>query len=487
MTRLLPLASAFLLAACAVGPHHAPPATPASAAGPLVSAADARLFAPESTPDAWWRLYEDPALDALIAQTFVANPDLRVATANLREARAILREARTARLPDTTVSGSAQYQRFGGAQNSRIGGGSTGDPGAPPGTFESDVYSVGLDLAYEVDLFGRVGRLIAAARADADALAAARDATAIAIVAETVRAYADACSAARQREVAVRSIDVQRQSFDLTERLRSAGRGTALDVARARAQLEQTRATLPQFETDRRNALFRLAVLTGQAPATPLPAAAACALAPTLDRPIPVGDGAALLRRRPDVRQADRRLAAATARIGVAVADLYPRISLGGGISTSAFNLGDLGDSSAVAFNLGPLLSWSFPNVAAARARVGQAEARAEAELASFDGTVLTALQEAETALGTYAGELQRNAALRSARDLSAEAVRIVRLRYKFGAEGFLAVLDAERTLADTEAQLAASDALVTTRQVEVFRALGGGWQAAPPLATAAR
>ena len=471
---------ALSLTACASGPNFRAAPTPPRAAGQFDAAART-VFDQSDTPSTWWRLYNDPVLDGLIADAFAANTDIRVATANLRRARAVLSEARAARLPATTVSAGAQYNRFGGAQNSGAALGAGAGTGATTGsTFESEVYSVGLDVSYEVDLFGRVRRLVEASRADTAALAAARDTTRISVAAETSRAYADACSAARQLQVAQNSLDLQRQTFDLTQRLYEAGRGTPLDTSRAAAQVETTRATLPGFVAGRQTALFRLAVLTGRTPEDIPPAAAACTASPQLARPIPVGDGAALLKRRPDVRQADRNLAAEVARIGVATADLYPRISIGAGVSTSAFKAGDLGKSSSVAFNLGPLLSWSFPNFTVARARIRQARASAEGALASFDGTVLTALQETETALANHAAERDRNDALRAARDNSAEAARIVRLRYGAGAQSFLDVLDAERTLANADATLAQSDAQVVSNQISVFKALGGGWEAAP-------
>ena len=478
MRRAASLLAALALSACAVGPNFLAPKAPPRASGKF-DAAVRPVFDQSDSPSTWWRLYDDPALDRLIAQAFAANTDLRVAVANLRRARAVLGEARAARLPSTDVSASGQYRRFGGTTSSgaTVGQGTTAGTNKPVTTFESAVYSVGIDASYEVDLFGRVTRLIQAARADADALAAVRDTTRITVAAETARAYADACSAARQTAVAKGSLDVQSRTFDLTERLYSAGRGTKLDVARARAQLETTRATVPGFVAARQGALYRLAVLTGNTPETVDAAAASCATAPLLTRPIPVGDGGAMLRRRPDIRDAERRLAAETARIGVATADLFPRISLGGGVSSSAFKVGDLGTKPSIAFNVGPLISWSFPNFAVARARIRQARASAEGALATFDGTVLSVLQETEEALANYAGETDRNAALRSARDLNREAVRIVRLRYTAGAQSFIDVLDAERSLADADAQLAQSDALLTTDQIAVFKALGGGWE----------
>lgn len=463
MKRLLPL---LLLSACAVGPDFKPaPVPPAASAAftpnPVASG--------DATPDMWWRLYDDPVLDDLINQAFAANTDIRVATANLRRARAELNQAQGARLPSTTVSGSAVEAR------------QTVPTANGPVPFSSEFYRLGFDASYEIDLYGRVGRSIEAARADAAAEAAARDGVLISVAAETARAYADACSAARQLDVATRSLRIQADSFDLTERRVAAGRDSPLDAARARAQLESTRATLPSFAADQRSALFRLAVLTGKPPTEADPRAQSCTMPPQLQAPIPTGDGAILLKRRPDIRQADRQLAAATARIGVATADLYPKISLGGSVSGQGTTPGAVFSNNGFGFSIGPAISWSFPNIVAARARIAQSKASTEAALASFDGIVLGALRETETSLSDYAAGRDRNAALRLARDQSAEAARIVRLRYSVGAENFLSVLDAERTLATADAQLAASDAALTTQQIAVFKALGGGWEVLPP------
>ena len=197
-----------------------------------------------------------------------------------------------------------------------------------------------------------------------------------------------------------------------------------------------------------------------------------------MTQPIPVGDGAALLARRPDVRQAERQLAAAAARVNVATASLYPTISLGGSIGSTALDAGDLGEDQNFRFGFGPLISWSFPNIVAARARIEAADARTQAALADFDQTVLEALQETETALSNYANELDRRTALTEARDQANRALELSRLRFTAGAESFLTVLDAQRTLVQSEAQLAQSDALVTTYQVALFKALAGGWTA---------
>ena len=269
-------------------------------------------------------------------------------------------------------------------------------------------------------------------------------------------------------------MELQRGTLDLTNRQLEAGRGTGLDVAGAAAQFEGTQATIPPLEAARDAALFRLSTLIGVTPAEAPASARTCATIPRVTGPIPVGDGAALIARRPDVREAEQALAGATARVGVATASLYPSITLGGNVATVANDLGDLGQD--FQFSVGPLISWSFPNIAAARARVRQAGAVADQALAGFEGAVLAALSETETALSAYARALDRRAALARARDQGAQAVRLARLRNEAGRDSLLVVLDAERTFANLEAQLAQSEAAVTTAQVVLFKALGGTW-----------
>jgi len=463
--RLALAASLLALAACTVGPDHAPPATPTSAAGPFIGA-DHPAFALAEPDAGWWRLYQDPVLDGLIEDAFERNTDLRVAAANLARARALLRENRSARLPQTGIGASATYGR------------APEDEVAPGADREDWRFDAGLDVAWELDLFGRVSRGIEAGRADAAAAAAVRDAVRVAVAAETARAYADAAAAAERLAVAERSLALIERTLFVTTRRFEAGRGTRLDVARVASLRDQQRAALPPLRAERDGALFRLAALTGRAPAELPPSAGARRTILRLDRPIPVGDGRALLARRPDIREAERRLAAETARIGVATADLYPRITLGGSIGATGPSIGDLFTGGPLRWLLGPLIDWSFPNQEAIRARIAAAEASAEAALATFDGTVLTALQETETALSAYRHELDRRTALSDARDAALRAAELERLRLREGRADSLAVLDAERTLAETEAALALSDARIVTTQVDLFRALGGGWQA---------
>lgn len=472
-TMRYPFAAALIamLAACsAVGPDYHVPEQAAvnrpQANAPFAGADDSRVFLDAAVPGQWWRLYDDPTLNGLVEKALSANTDLRVAAANLERADAIVREARAQTRPGISLSASPTFGHVSGVQE-------LAPDFRPPNQWS---YSGSAGISYQLDLAGQIRRTIEAAGADRDAAQAAYDATRAAVAAQTTRAYTTACAAGMQLLSARRSVDVQRQSVEVNERLQRLGRGTPLDVARARSQLEQLRASLPPLEAQRRTALFQLATLTGDTPAQFPAALRDCSAMPTLKQPIPVGDGAALLRRRADIRQAERDLAAATARIGVATADLYPKVSLG-------LSAGSAGPASLFAqagtfsWSIGPLISWTLPNTGAVQARIAEAEAGAKAAFAQFDATVLNALRETESALETYARELDRDAALRAARDQAAEAARQARMLYQYGKTDYLTVLDAERTLASTESALAASQAQVANDQITLFLALGGGWQ----------
>lgn len=487
MRRLVAFVSltALSLSACAVGPNYIPPETPPAASAPFVSSAPS-VSADAPAPQTWWRLYNDPVLDRLIAQAFAANTDLRVAEANLSQARAVLREARVGLLPSTTLSGGGQYGRSANADaaaatsaelNSALAG--TGANTAALGPTRATAgwtYDAAFDVSYEVDLFGRVRRTIEAARGDAAASAAARDAVKITVVAETARAYADACAYAAEVEVANKSVKVLQDTYDITVARRDAGAASDFDTARQAALLEQTKASVPQFEGQRQASLFELAALLGLTPSEVPAEAKACKAPPLLSSPIPVGDGALLLKRRPDVRQAERHLAAETARIGVATADLYPTINLGGSIAEAGGRYGNPLSNRNVSYGIGPLINWTFPNIFGARARIAEAKASTRAALASFDGTVLTALKEAEQALSAYANELDRNAALKRGANDAEAAYKLAQVRFNTGAQSELDLLTTEQTLVQAEAALAASNEVLAADQIQVFKALGGGW-----------
>jgi outer membrane protein TolC len=246
--------------------------------------------------------------------------------------------------------------------------------------------------------------------------------------------------------------------------------------------LEQTNARVPTFEAERRAALYALAVLTGDPPALVDAAAERCAAIPFAKQPIPIGDGQALLARRPDVRAAERTLAADVARIGVATAQLYPTITLAGVVNLNAVKPGDLSKNSALTYSAGPLISWSIPLNGAARARVRESQAQAQASLAAFDGTVLAALRETEQALARLDGTVAREQALAQAAAASERAAELSDTRFRAGSDNFLQLLQAERDRANARGDLAQAQADRAAAQISLFKALGGGWEAAPPI-----
>lgn len=460
---LLITVSALTLSACAVGPDFVAPTPPVTASGPFLST-KAGVTSTAAADAEWWRLYKDPVLDGLVADALAANTDVRVAVARIAKARASLREVRGDRLPSTNLSAGATYGRVSEGQV---------PAGADRTGWQVDA---GLTVGYEVDLFGRVSRGIEAARGDVAAAEADADAVRVTVAAETARAYADAASAAERLGVAERIVALLDKSVALTARRAEVGLTTKLDTARIAALRDQRRADIPAIAAERDTALFRLATLTGRAPAELPQIAAARTTTLRLDQPIPVGDGAALLARRPDVAAAERRLAASTARIGVATSDLYPKITLGASVGQTSSGLGDLFGGGPLRWLLGPLINWNFLNQEGARARIAGAEADTQASLATFDGTVLRALEETETALSSYAHQLDRRTALQAARDQAETAVKITRAQQREGAIDGLVALDAERTFAEAEASLALADARIADAQVDLFRALGGRW-----------
>jgi outer membrane protein, multidrug efflux system len=469
--RALPAVGAFLLwvVGCrSVGPdYHGPPQVAvinASAAnGAFISGAGA-AFSAETAAGSWWRLYESAALDGLVSEAFAANTDLRMAQANLERSQALLRAARVARQPMAAVNFDPSYQQLSPEAYLHSG------PLAPLG-----LYDMGISVSYELDLFGRLRRGVEAASAEDEAVRAAYDLTKVTVAAETARAYADACSAGEELTVTQHSLTLQTQSTEITRRLFQAGRAPSLDFTRSAGQVAQIKADIPVLEAQRTNALFRLAALTGRPPAEYPKSVELCVSAPRLKRPIPIGDGTALLRRRPDVRKAERELAAATARVGIATADLYPRVILG----VTAGSTGGAADFLTTPTNrygVGLEIHWQA-NRNLARARIAEASATGKLALAGFDSVVLTALRETESALTAYSRELQRDDDLATARARAAEAEQQAKRLYVGGKIDFLPLLDAQRSLTLADGAVAASHAQLAADQVAIFFALGGGWE----------
>lgn len=461
------VAFALALAGCVVGPRYVPAKAPAPANGAFVSA-QANSAVDQPLPPHWWRLYDDPVLDRLVEQALVENQDLKVAAANLLYAQGLLDEARAGRFPSTDLTGGVSY------------GLST--QGATSGGAPAFGYSGEFVASYDFDLFGRIRRAVQSARANAESVRAAEDAVRVTVAGETAGAYVEICGYARQIAVARASLALVQQTYAITLAERNAGALSDFDLAREAVLLEQAKAAIPPLEGQRRVALFTLATLIGKMPREVPADAAACQSPPTLARPLPVGDGAALLRRRPDLRQAERALASATARIGVAAADLYPTVTLGGAVNPFGALSGPGSPSTFLAYSIGPLITWTFPNIAVARAHVKEAGAQASAALATFDSTVLIALQETEQALATYGAELDHHTALAAAAGQADEALRLAKVQYQAGAASQLDLIQAQTAAVAAAQALAASDQAIATDQVAVFQALGGGWEDAPAI-----
>ncbi|WP_034086066.1 TolC family protein [Pseudomonas aeruginosa] len=401
----------------------------------------------DALPAQWWTLYQDPGLNHLVAAALRHNRDLAAADAHARALLGHLRGAQGERWPRTEVGYGYQYGR-------------DGDDQTLAEATDEDLrsqwkHTARLDLSYQLDLWGEVRARIAAAKADAEAAQAARDLLRVSVASQTTLAYVRACALARRAEVQRRSVGLLDASLALSERQLAAGLSSELQRRRLLALRERTRAALPMLEARRRAALYELALLSGRSPRQLDAPAATCAGIPQLRRALPTGDGWSLLARRPDVRAAERRLAAADARRALAEAE--PR-----------------------AYAAGPLLSWRFPNRESARGRLDSAAAERDAALARFDGAVLGALREVERALALYAGERQRRADLQRALDEQRHAYRLARSNYRAGALDALELLDSQRSLVADRARLVDAEMRVAERQVELFRALGGGWQAAP-------
>lgn len=460
--------AALTMAGCTVvGPDYRVPDTAAvkraSAQGGFQEAAGAHVAA-APLADHWWHLYDDPRLDALVEQALVANTQLRVAAANLRRARSVAEMVDAER--DVHVEAEAAGSR------SRVAGEAYLLPETVP---VLNLGNVGIQVGYQLDLFGQLKRGEEAAHAQVEAQVAAQDLARVSVVGETVQAYVQGCAATHE-EAALRStLAVQQRALTVTQRLGAAGRIPTTEVARAQVQLEALQAQQPRWVAERAAARYRIAALLGRTPQELGEAEVACAQLPTLRQPLPVGDGAALLQRRPDVRQAERQLAVATARIGVATADLYPSISLGASAGLTGI-AEHLGRSPTQRWGLGGLISWHIPD-AGARARVKVTEAEAEAALARFDGVVFNALREVETALNAYGRDLDRLAYWRAAHQHARQLAQQSRQLYQAGRAPYQHSVDADRALSSVDTSLANAEVAVAVDQVRVFMTLGGGWE----------
>jgi len=465
--RLVLCLGLLIFAGCAVGPNYHAPKTETAAA--FANGDQTNLSSAPITLE-WWRDFNDPMLNKLINDALATNQDLRIATARIREARALRTQAVADAFP--VVDGTASYSK------------SLSSAASTPFALdrsqrELTLYNVGFDATWELDIFGGVRRSVEAATAQLQATEANRQAIQISLISELARNYFELRGGQHELDVARKNAQNQQATLDLTSAKLKAGRATELDTARARAQVNATLAAIPPLEGAIKHSIYRLSVLTGQQPAALEPQLASPAPIPSLPELVNIGNPADLLRRRPDIRAAERSLEAATAGIGIETASLFPRVIFNGNAGFSANRLGAIGNPATDTYAFGPQITWAALDLGHVRARIRAAHARADAQLASYEKTVLLALEETENALVDFGKERTRQRHLRDSVDAAAAATGLARQRYEGGVADFLPVLDAERTELDVEAQLARSETLTATSIVAIYKALGGGWEAA--------
>jgi multidrug efflux system outer membrane protein len=472
------LASAFaagavgtLVSACAVGPNYVQPETHSE---PVFAAAEPGVYSSQQSTVRFWEAFGDPTLDQLIGDALAANHDLRIALAHLEETRAVHRLSRFDLFPTVTASGSYTREELPPAQSFGTGR-----------SFEQSYYEAGFDASWELDFFGRVRRNVEAARAEAQGAAASLEDAQVSVTAEVARVYFELRGQQGELAVARRNVENQTSTLDLTRKQLDAGRGTEFDTSRAQAQLSTTRATIAPLEAAIARSMHRLAVLTGREPTALTALLAPERELPALPQIVAVDDPATLLRRRPDIRVAERALAASTARIGVEVADLFPRVTFNGSFGYAAGAPAQLGEAGTRAYTFGPAITWAAFDLGRVHARIQGARADSEGALAGYEKTVLGALEETENALVTHARSRDRLAQMSEAARESRTAAQIAHRRFEGGMSSFLEVLDAERTQLEAEDQLAQSRTDTATSLIAVYKALGGAWQGAPlPRAT---
>ena len=451
---------ALALSACAVGPNYREPAT---AAGSLANAQSPGVIA-QDPEGAWWQQLDDAELDSLVRRGLVQSLDLRIAYDRVREARAVFVGNELDLAPHVPLQ--AAYARSDEQQ-----------PGFAAGRLNIPSYSLGFDASWEVDLFGHVRRSIEAARADLGAQQEnLRDAE-VAIAAEIARNYYELRGAQRRLQVARDNLDTARQTLELTQTRYDAGRVGEIDVQRAHAREAATVASIPPLELAQQRASYRLAVLLGQRPGT-LEEELKPVEVPTYAKALPIGDPTQLLRRRPDVRAAERQLAAAVARVGVATSDLFPRVNINGFVGFLSGNFSHLFSSSsgtdARAWSVTPTLNWAAFDIGSVRARLRASRAQSDEAAANYEKVVLAALEDAEISLVAYGRAQTQLKSLAEQAEASRRAAALAELQYREGLVDFLTLLDAQRTRLEAEDALAQAQTQVNVDVVAVYKAMGG-------------
>lgn len=462
------------LAACTVGPDYrgAPPiAADALKAPAFVRAPSSGVVATEPSASAWWRTLGDPQLDALVEAALTHNPDVHAAQARLREARAQLLGQRAKALPKASADAAAVRMRS--PDLSQLSSGGNGGGRGP-----LQLYTAGLDASWEIDLFGGTRRSIEAASAQADALDADLADTQVSLAAEVAQAYVDLRDEQQRLVLARQSADLQQRMLVLTQARRAGGTAADVDVERLSGQVETTRAALVPLDEQIAESLDRLAVLTGRAPGALDADLSAARPLPALPATVEVGDPASLLRLRPDIRAAERRLASSNAQIGEHVADYFPKVSLLGDLGFTAADPGHLFRKTNFSWLGVPYLQWNILDFGRTAADVRSAEASRDEASARYEHAVLAALQDANSALSRYGHQREHVVRLEQVDASAQRALTLMRQRYAAGVATAIDLLDTERTQFSAQQDVIAGRAELLKDFVLLQKSLGPGWQA---------
>ena len=449
----------LLWTGCAVGPDYTPPES-STDLKQWQQTPEYGLVASWTDISEWWQAFDDSILNELVHRGLSGNLDLDLARSRVREARAARGIETAARFPMLTAAGSAAKVKEGDQST-------------------TELYATDFDAAWEIDIFGRVSRRIEASTADMQASIETLRSIQVSLVAELALNYTEVRSFQNRIRVAESNVEAQRKTLQIVTDRFDVQLANSLEVEQAKSNLASSRSQLPPLESGLQQAMNRLAVLTGEKPgvlndflheASPMPAA---------PPEIAIGIPADLIRRRPDIRRAEQELAAQSARVDVAKADLYPRFTFNGILQFSATNASSLFDSMSRLLNIGPAFQWNIFNAGSVRSNITVQSERQNQALVNYEQTILKALEDTENAMVAYARELDRREPLKQAVEASRKSANLAELLYKDGLRDFIYVLDAQRALFAVEDSLAVSETEVTANLIRLYKALGGGWNPA--------
>lgn len=482
-----PASASLLLGGCVVGPDYAgaPDAAPRALSGmPFVRANVVRNAVPVDPPAHWWTVLRDPILSDLVEEALATNTSVQVASARLRQSRAVLGQ-RTADLAPTvsanTVAINNQFpvrDFVGSGLASGLGAAAGAATGAVavPKSINTDLYNASFDATWEIDIFGGRQRAIEQAVAQGEAAEAAVADAQVQVAAEVAQAYVSLRGAQRRLALTLRAASLQREAVNLSQQRLTGGAASSLDVERLRTQFETTASQAPALQAQIDQSLNQIAVLVSREPGAVDALLKTPRAVPKPPATLAVGDPAGMLRRRPDIRRAERQIAAANAQIGQSVARLFPRVNLIGNAGWVSPNIGSIGSLAASTYSVGPTLSWSILDFGRTLAQIRQSEAGTDEALAQYEQTVLQAMQDAETALSRYGHRRVTVARLARASASAGKASMLTDRRNTAGTISTIDVLDVERQRLQAEQSLAQAQAEYTNDFVALQKSLGLGW-----------